>query len=69
MPTDVLKLFTIIDEYLEDMRLKQNVLDTQRKLTRWNEQFLDVMGDLDISDDLQSANSWMPNLKTVQTKA
>tara|TARA_R110002126_G_scaffold61708_1_gene159412 strand:- start:161 stop:1039 length:879 start_codon:yes stop_codon:yes gene_type:complete len=39
-----------MDEYLEDMRLKQNVLDTQKKLTRWNKQFLDVMGDLEIAE-------------------
>jgi integrase len=50
VPTGVRTLSTIMDEYLEDMRLKQNVLDTQKKLTRWNKQFLDVMGDLEIAE-------------------
>ena len=39
-----------MDEYLADMRLKQKVIDTQKKLTRWNKQFLDVMGDLEIAE-------------------
>ena len=32
VPTGVLKVSTIMDECLEDMRLKQNVLGTQKKL-------------------------------------
>ena len=50
VPTGIRTLSTVMDEYLEDMRLKQNVLDTQKKLTRWNKQFLDVMGDLEIAE-------------------
>ena len=50
VPTGIRTLSTVMDEYLKDMRLKQNVLDTQKKLTRWNKQFLDVMGDLEIAE-------------------
>ena len=50
VPTDVRTLSTVMDGYLEDMRLKQNLLDTQKKLTRWNKQFLEMMGDLEITE-------------------
>ena len=50
VPTGVRTLSTVMDEYLADMRLKQKVIDTQKKLTRWNKQFLDVMGDLEIAE-------------------
>ena len=43
VPTGVRTLSTVMDEYLVDMRLKLDVLNTQKKLTRWNKQFLDVM--------------------------
>ena len=47
-PIGVRTLSTVMDEYLNDMRLKQPVVDTQKKLTRWAKQFLSVMGDLEI---------------------
>ena len=50
VPTGVRTLSTVMDEYLADMRLKQNLFNTQKKLTRWNKQFLDVMGDLEIAE-------------------
>jgi integrase len=50
VPAGVRTLSTVMDEYLVDMRLKLNVLNTQKKLTRWNKQFLDVMGDLEIAE-------------------
>ena len=43
-PRATLTISSVMDEYLEDMRLKQKVIDTQKKLTRWNKQFLDMMG-------------------------
>ena len=49
-PTATLTISSVMDEYLADMRLKQKVIDTQKKLTRWNKQFLDVMGDLELSE-------------------
>ena len=50
IPTGVLTIASVMDEYLVDMRLKQNLVGTQKKLTRWNQQFLDVMGDLEIAE-------------------
>ena len=50
VPTGVRTLSTVMDEYLVDMRLKLDVLNTQKKLTRWNKQFFDVMGDLEIAE-------------------
>jgi integrase len=50
VPTTVLTIASVMDEYLIDMRLKQNLTGTQKKLTRWNQQFLDVMGDLEIAE-------------------
>ena len=50
VPTGVLALSTVIDEYITYMRLKQDVKDTQDKLARWNKQFLYVMGDLEIAE-------------------
>jgi integrase len=40
---------TVMVEYLDDMRLKQDSLDTQRKLKRWAKKFLDMMGDMEIA--------------------
>jgi hypothetical protein len=50
VPTGVRTLSTVMDEYLVDMRLKLDVLNTQKKLKRWNKQFLDMMGDLEIAE-------------------
>ena len=41
---------TVMDEYLKDMLLKQDSLDTQRKLTRWAKQFVNVMGDMELAE-------------------
>ena len=49
VPKGVRTLSTVMDEYLVDMRLKLDVLNTQKKLTRWSKQLLDVMGDLEIA--------------------
>ena len=49
VPAGVLTIASVMDEYLADMRLKQPLVNTQAKLTRWNKQFLDVMGDLEIA--------------------
>ena len=43
-------LSTVMDEYLVDMRLQLDVSNTQKKLTRWNKQFLEAMGDLEIAE-------------------
>ena len=48
IPTGVITIASVMDEYLVDMRLQLAVLNTQKKLTRWNRQFLEVMGDLEI---------------------
>ena len=48
IPTGVITIASVMDEYLVDMRLQLAVLNTQKKLTRWNKQFLEVMGDLEI---------------------
>ena len=50
VPTGVRTVASVINEYLADMLLKQKVVDTRKKLTRWNKQFLDVMGDLEIAE-------------------
>ena len=50
VPTGVRTLSTVMDEYLVDMLLKLDVLNTQKKLKRWNKQFLDMMGDLEIAE-------------------
>jgi len=50
IPTGVRTLSTVMDEYLVDMRLQLAVSNTQKKLTRWNKQFLEVMGDLEIAE-------------------
>ena len=44
-----LTISSVMDEYLVDMRLKQDSLDTQRKLKRWAKKFLDMMGDMEIA--------------------
>ena len=50
VPTGILTISSVMDEYLEDMRLKQKVLNTQEKLQRWVNQFLNVMGDMEIAE-------------------
>ena len=50
IPTGVRTLSTVMDEYLVDMRLQLDVSNTQKKLTRWNKQFLEAMGDLEIAE-------------------
>ena len=49
-PEGIRTVSTVMDEYLEDMLLKQDSLDTQRKLTRWAKQFVDVMGDMELDE-------------------
>ena len=41
---------SVMNGYLEDMCLKQKNTQTQRKLTRWTKQFLDLMGDAQLTD-------------------
>jgi integrase len=48
-PRKVLKIGSVIDGYLADMHLKQSNIGTQRKLARWIQQFLEIMGDLEIA--------------------
>ena len=48
-PRATLTISSVMDEYLVDMRLKQDSLDTQRKLKRWAKKFLDMMGDMEIA--------------------
>ena len=49
-PEGVKTVATVMDEYLKDMLLKQDSLDTQRKLTRWAKQFVNVMGDMELDE-------------------
>ena len=49
-PEGIRTVATVMDEYLKDMLLKQDSLDTQRKLTRWAKQFLNVMGDMELDE-------------------
>jgi integrase len=49
-PEGIITVATVMDEYLKDMLLKQDSLDTQRKLTRWAKQFLNVMGDMELDE-------------------
>jgi len=50
IPQEVLTISSVMQGYLEDMRLKQENVGTQRKLTRFIEQFIAVMGDLEIDE-------------------
>ena len=50
VPTGILTISSVMEEYLIDMRLKQKVLNTQEKLQRWANQFLNVMGDMEIAE-------------------
>ena len=50
VPKGVVTVSSVMEDYLADMRLKQDSLDTQRKLTRWAKQFLDMMGDMEIAE-------------------
>ena len=49
-PVGARTVSTVMVEYLDDMRLKQDSLDTQRKLTRWAKQFVDMMGDMELDE-------------------
>ena len=49
-PVGIRTVATVMDEYLENMLLKQDNLDTQRKLTRWAKQFVDVMGEMELDE-------------------
>ena len=49
-PVGARTVSTVMVEYLDDMRLKQDSLDTQRKLTRWAKQFVDMMGDMELNE-------------------
>ena len=49
-PEGIRTVATVMDEYLKDMLLKQDSLDTQRKLTRWAKQFVNVMGDMELDE-------------------
>ena len=50
VPKGVVTVSSVMEDYLADMRLKQDSLDTQRKLTRWAKQFLDMMGDMELAE-------------------
>ena len=50
VPIGILTISSVMDEYLEDMGVKQKVSDTQSKLQRWANQFLNVMGDMEIAE-------------------
>ena len=50
VPKGVVTVSSVMEEYLIDMRLKQKVLNTQEKLQRWVNQFLNVMGDMEIAE-------------------
>ena len=50
VPKGVVTVSSVMEGYLADMRLKQDSLDTQRKLTRWAKQFLDMMGDMEVAE-------------------
>ena len=49
-PVGARTVSTVMVEYLDDMRLKQDSFDTQRKLTRWAKQFVDMMGDMELNE-------------------
>ncbi len=50
VPKGVVTVSSVMEDYLADMRLKQDSLDTQRKLTRWAKQFVNVMGDMELDE-------------------
>ena len=50
VPTGILTISSVMEEYLKDMRLKQKVLNTQEKLQRWANLFLTVMDDMEIAE-------------------
>jgi integrase len=49
-PQVVPTISSIMNGYLEDMKLKQKNRGTQAKLTRWSGKFLSVMGDVELTE-------------------
>ena len=50
VPTEALTYSSVMPEYLERVERDTPLEDTKRKKRRWAKQFLDVMGDLEITD-------------------
>ena len=50
VPTEALTYSSVMSEYLERVERDTPLEDTKRKKRRWAKQFLDVMGDLEITD-------------------
>jgi integrase len=50
VPTAALTYSSVMSEYLERVERDTPLEDTKRKKVRWAKQFLDVMGDLEITD-------------------
>ena len=50
IPTAALTYSSVMSEYLEQVERDTQLEDTKRKKRRWAKQFLDVMGDLEITD-------------------
>ena len=50
IPTAALTYSSVMSEYLEQVERDTPLEDTKRKKRRWAKQFLDVMGDLEITD-------------------
>ena len=50
IPTEALTYSSVMSEYLEQVERDTPLNDTKRKKKRWAKQFLDVMGDLEITD-------------------
>jgi hypothetical protein len=50
LPPQPKTVSSVMDEYLERVLRDHDIVDTQKKLKRWAHQFLDVMGDLEITE-------------------
>jgi integrase len=50
VPKAIFTISSVMPPYLNDMRMKQKNIGTQRKLERWIKQFLAIMGDLEIAE-------------------
>jgi hypothetical protein len=50
LPAKPKTVSSVMDEYLERVLRDHDIVDTQKKLKRWAHQFLDVMGDLEITE-------------------
>jgi len=50
LPPQSKTVSSVMDEYLERVRRDYDVVDTQKKLKRWAQQFLEVMGNLEIAE-------------------